>query len=116
MSRQFNIASITAKRILDGKVYQDYYLDFLNLTDEEKAKILEEALSKYNVYEILASYKRKGVKNPLTQDNINFILSNLEKTNVEIAEKLNISEDRVSSVRRKKSYKDYIKNYYSQQN
>ena len=29
MSRQFNIASITAKRILDGKAYQDYYLDFL---------------------------------------------------------------------------------------
>ena len=115
MSRQFNIASITAKRILDGKAYQDYYLDFLKLSDEEKVKILEETLSKYNVYEILASYKRKGVKNPLTQDDVNFILSNLEKTNVEIAERLNISEDRVSSIRNGKSYKDYIKNYYSQQ-
>ena len=53
--------------------------------------------------------KRGPVKNPLTQEQVNYILDNIKtKTITQISKDLGISDDRVSSVKNKKSYLDMI--------
>lgn len=57
--------------------------------------------------------KRGNVKSALTQDQVNYIMSNKDsKKQVEIAKDLNISRDRAYSVIKGISYKDLVKKYY----
>lgn len=71
-------------------------------------------MKKYNLFAVKSNRQWNCVKNPLTQNQVNYILDNKDKkTRVEIGADLNISEDRVGNVILGKSYKDLVANYYS---
>lgn len=98
--------------ICNGRTYQAEKQYYNSLSIEEKKSILNEC---ERIDEIEAYYymnKRRGIKNPLTQQDVDYILNNQnKKSRVEIAKELNISADRVSSVILNKSYCDLINNY-----
>ena len=71
-------------------------------------------MKKYNILGLGAQRRRSGVKDPLTQEQVNYILDNQKiKKRTEIARDLGVSADRVGSVILGKSYKDLVENYYS---
>ena len=79
-----------------------------------KEKLKENTFIKYNLKSLRAQRQRRGVKNSLSQEQINYILSNKDcKKKSQIAKDLNISADRVSAVCNGKSYKDLVQNYYT---
>ena len=95
--------------ILRGKTYKKDYQQFLNLSLEQKKQLAEEMCNTTDVIRLHYQGKRGPVKNPLTQEQVNYILDNLKnKTQTQIAKDLNISTDRVSSVKNKRSYLDMI--------
>lgn len=113
----FNINTKLLWRLKQGLIYKEYLDNFKKLTNEQKKIIKEEVKKKYDLEHKRLVRKRGNVKNPLTQEQINYILDNKNiKKQVEIAKELDISADRVSSVIRGLSYKDLIENYYSSRN
>lgn len=101
-------------RLKKGLIYKEYIQKYNALTEEEKEKILEKTMKKYNLFAVKSNRQRNCVKNPLTQNQVNYILDNKDKkTRVEIGADLNISEDRIGNVILGKSYKDLVANYYS---
>ena len=95
--------------IIRGKTYKKDYQKFLKLSLEEKQKLAEEMCNTTDVIRVHYQGQRGPVKNPLTQEQVNYILDNLQnKTQSQIARELNISVSRVSSIKNKKSYLDMI--------
>lgn len=114
LSDIFRINSKALWRLKKGLIYQDYLKEFNLLTDEDKKNIREKVKKEYNLDHLRLDRKRGNVKNPLTQEQVNYILANQKnKKQIEIADELGISKDRVNAVIHKKSYKDLIDNYYS---
>lgn len=114
MCQIFNIDSKLAWRLKNGLIYKNYYNNFQKLTTQEKKELLEKTLKKYNVNSIYSQRQRRCVKNPLTQEQINYILDYKDKkSKAQIARDLQISADRVSAVCNGISYKDLVENYYS---
>ena len=110
----FNINSKAIWRLKNNIIYQEYISEFNKLSDEQKQKIKEEVFKKYDLEGLRAQRQRRGVTNPLTQEQVNYILDNKDsKTRIQISQELNISADRVGSVILGKSYKDLVKNYYN---
>ncbi len=112
-----NIYQIDSKllyRLKKKQIYKTEIEAFSILSEEEKEKIKQSVFQKYNLKHAVARRKRNGVKNPLTQVQINYILDHKDKyTHVLIAKNLGISADRVGAVVLGKSYKDLVENYYS---
>ena len=110
----FEVDSKCIYRLKKGLIYKEYIKKFNKLSEEDKNKIKEETFIRYNVDKIKAKRQRNGLKNSLTQTQINYILDNeKDKTRTAIAKELGISVDRVSGVVNRKTYKDLIDNYYS---
>lgn len=114
LSDIFKINSKALWRLKKGLTYQDYLKEFNSLTSKDKKSIREKVKKKYDLNHLRLDRKRGSVKNPLTQEQVNYILENQKnKKQIEIANELGISKDRVSAVIHRKSYKDLIDNYYS---
>lgn len=112
----FNINSKLTYRLRNKLIYKNYIEGFESLPQSEKDKIKDCTFKKYNLESVKAIRARKGTKNPLTQEQVNYILDNSKlKTKTQIAKELNISIDRVSGIVNKKYYLDLINNYYSSQ-
>ena len=115
MSAIFDVDSKLAYRLKNKQIYKDVNKEFEIMTQEEKTKLLEDTMKKYKVDAVKAQRKRNGIKNALTQEQVNYILDNKnKKTRVQIGLDLGISADRVGAVILGKSYKDLIANYHSQ--
>lgn len=115
MSAIFDVDPKLAYRLKNKQIYKDVIEEFEIMTQEEKTKRLEDTMKKYKVDAVKAQRKRNGVKNALTQEQVNYILDNKnKKTRVQIGLDLGISADRVGAVILGKSYKDLIANYHSQ--
>ena len=115
MSAIFDVDSKLAYRLKNKQIYKDVIKEFEIMTQEEKTKLLEDTMKKYKVDAVKAQRKRNGIKNALTQEQVNYILDNKnKKTRVQIGLDLGISADRVGAVILGKSYKDLIANYHSQ--
>lgn len=115
MSAIFDVDPKLAYRLKNKQIYKDVIEEFEIMTQEEKTKRLEDTMKKYKVDAMKAQRKRNGVKNALTQEQVNYILDNKnKKTRVQIGLDLGISADRVGAVILGKSYKDLIANYHSQ--
>lgn len=115
MSAIFDVDPKLAYRLKNKQIYKDVIEEFEIMTQEEKTKCLEDTMKKYKVDAVKAQRKRNGVKNALTQEQVNYILDNKnKKTRVQIGLDLGISADRVGAVILGKSYKDLIANYHSQ--
>lgn len=95
--------------IVRGKTYKEDYKKFLMLTQEEKEQLAEQMCDTTDVIRLHYEGKRGPTKNPLTQEQVNYILDNIDKKTVtQISKDLQVSQDRVSSVKRRKSYLDMI--------
>lgn len=115
MSEIFGVHPKAAYRLKNKLIYKDAVDDFEAMNQENKKKLLEDTMKKYNVEAVKAQRQRKGVKNALTQEQVNYILDNKDKkTRVQIGLDLGVSADRVGSVILGKSYKDLVANYYAQ--
>lgn len=113
----FGITSKLTYRLRKHEIYKDYIKIFEQLSEDEKEILRKETFKKYDLEHRRAARQRKGVKNPLTQDQVNYILDNKDKkAKAAIARDLGISADRVSAVILGKSYKDLVANYYSSTN
>lgn len=101
-------------RLKKNEIYVDYINEYNQLSYDEKNNLKKEVKNKYDLEHQRLNRKRKNLKNPLTQEQVNYILKNKDsKKRVEIAKELEISADRVGSVINGKSYKDLIEKYYS---
>lgn len=110
----FDVNSKLTDRLKNGLIYKEYIKEYNSLSDEQKYNLLLNTMDKYNIEVRRAQRQRAGVKNALTQEQINYILDNKNiKTRVQIAKDLGITADRVGSVCLGKSYKDLIAIYYS---
>lgn len=95
--------------IIRGKTYKEDYQQFLKLSLEQKEQLAEEMCNTTDVIRLHYQGQRGPVKNPLTQEQVNYILNNLKnKTQAQIAKDLNISVDRVSAIKNRRSYLDMI--------
>ena len=116
MCEIFGITSKLTWRLKNKLIYKDYIDKYEKMSEEEQENLCLQTLKKYKVKEKSAQRQRAGVKNQLTQDQVNYILDNKNtKKRTEIARDLGISADRVGSVILGKSYKDLVQNYYSSQ-
>lgn len=114
MCEIFNINSKLTDRLKKHLIYKEVIEQFENMPLNEQNKLKENTFAKYNLNSLRAQRQRKGVKNSLSQEQINYILDNKDhKKKSQIAKELNISADRVSSVCNGKSYKDLVQNYYT---
>lgn len=103
--------------IVRNKTYVEDYQLFNSLDLDSIVKIMSESPYLEEIEKFHYEGKRAPVKNPLTQEQVNFILDNENKmTKSSIARELNISIDRVSSVCNRKSYQDYIHIYEKKHN
>ena len=113
----FNIDSKATYRLKNGITYKEYFNNFQNFSQEQKKVLQEQTFQKYDLESKKAQRKRNGVKDALTQEQIDYILDNQKiKTRVQIGKDLGISAYRVSDVILGKSYKDLVANYYSRLN
>ena len=113
----FNIDSKATYRLKNGLTYKEYFANFQNFSSEQKKEIQNQTFQKYDLESKKAQRKRNGVKDALTQEQINYILDNQNnKTRVQIGKDLGISAYRVGDVILGKSYKDLVACYYSQLN
>lgn len=109
----YNIHVKEITRLKNKEIYKDYIEEFNKLLDIEKQKINNYVKEKYDLEHLRLMRKRGNVKSALTQDQVNYIMSNKDsKKQIEIAKDLNISRDRVRSVIKGISYKDLVKKYY----
>lgn len=114
MCEVFKINSKLTDRLKKHLIYKEIIEQFENMTIDEQRELKKNTFIKYNLKSLRAQRQRKGVKNSLTQEQINYILDNKDrKKKSQIARELNISADRVSSVCGGKSYKDLVQNYYT---
>lgn len=114
MCEIFNINSKLTDRLKKHLIYKEVIEQFENMDFNEQEKLKENTFIKYNLKSLRAQRQRRGVKNSLSQEQINYILSNKDcKKKSQIAKDLNISADRVSAVCNGKSYKDLVQNYYT---
>lgn len=114
MCEIFNIDSKLIWRLKNGLIYKEYINKFNTMSKDEQFILLNKTLEKYQVKSIYAKRQRRCVKNPLTQEQVNYILDNQNtKSKAQIARELSISADRVRSVCKGISYKDLVENYYS---
>lgn len=114
MCEVFNINSKLTDRLKKHLIYKEVIEQFENMTIDEQIELKEKTFIKYNLNSLKAQRQRNGVKNSLSQEQINYILDNKDhKKKSQIAKELNISADRVSSVCNGKSYKDLVQNYYT---
>lgn len=114
MCEHFNITSKLIYRLRKDSIYKEVCAAYNALSSEEKEKLFNSLEQKYDLKNKAAQRQRAGVKNALTQEQVNYILDNKDiKKRVEIAKELHISADRVSSVILGKSYKDFVINYYN---
>jgi predicted GIY-YIG superfamily endonuclease len=98
--------------IISGRTYKKDYELFQSLSQKEKEKLAEEMCNTTEVIKLHYEGQRGPVKNPLTQEQVNYILDNQNKiSKAQIARDLKISADRVSSVTNRKSYLDMIWTY-----
>lgn len=105
----FGVDKDIVSSIVRGKTYKKDYQKFLSLTLEEKGKLAEQMCNTTDVIRLHYQGQRGAVKNPLTQEQVNYILDNInKKTITEISKELKISVDRVRNVRDRKSYLDMI--------
>lgn len=101
-------------RLKKEEIYKEYIEIYKNLSEQDKISLMEQTMIKYDIENKKCARGRTGVKNALTQEQVNYILANKDnKTQKRISEELGISPDRVNSVIHGKSYKDLIRNYYS---
>lgn len=112
-AKALNVKKDVVNNIVAGKTYKEDYKVFKELTKEEKEMLCEEFCNMYEVQKFHYEGKRSTTKNPLTQKQVDYILDSLKENKKvkEIAERLNISSDRVSGVKNRKSYIDLIENY-----
>lgn len=114
MCEIFNINSKVTYRLKKKEIYKEYIKIYEAMNQEEQKFLMQNTMEKYQVESLKAKRGRNCVKNPLTQEQINYILDNKDsKTRVQIGLDLGISADRVGSVILGKSYKDLVNNYYS---
>ena len=106
----FNVKPWVINDIARGLTYKKENQKYKELSLEERKKLNDEAFKKFNVKSVYAK-RRRNTKNPLTQEQIDYILDNKEKTNVQLSKELGISTDRVSGIKNKKYYLDLIENY-----
>lgn len=105
----FHVNKDIISGIVRGKTYKKDYQKFLKLTQKQKEELAEDFCNNTDVIRLHYQGQRGSVKNPLTQEQVNYILDNKKnKKQSEIANDLNISKDRVSSVINNKSYLDMI--------
>lgn len=103
-----------AYRLKKKIIYKDYIENFYKLSKDEQKELCDQTVQKYQLYKIRGERQRAGVKNALTQEQINYILDNKDiKKRTEIGKELGISADRVGDVIKGKSYKDLVENYYT---
>lgn len=108
----FNTTKDVISGIVRGRTYKKEKEIFDSLSMEEKQEIINDSSMIEDIEILHYKGKRAPVKNPLTQEQVNYILDNKDKMTItEIAKNLNVSIDRVSSVKRKQSYQDYIHIY-----
>lgn len=108
----FNVANPLTTRLKKGLIYKDYIEVYNKLTKEEQKELGKKTIEKYQLEEKRLSRIRTRTHNPLTQDQVDYILDNKDKkTMIEIANNLGISRDRVGGIIHKKYYKDLINNY-----
>ena len=107
--RVFHVGKDVISGITRGKTYKEDYKIFISLSEEEKIKRAENFCNNTDVIRLHYQGQRGSVKNPLTQEQVNYILDNKAlKSKTQIAKDLGISTDRVSSVCLEKSYLDMI--------
>ena len=110
----FGINSKITYSLRRKKTYKDYIAIFEAMSPEEKEKLRLKTMKKYDLEHQKAMRGRRCVKNPLTQEQVNYILDNRDKkTRKKIAEELGVSVDRVGQVALERSYKDLIAIYYA---
>lgn len=110
----FSINNKLTDRLKKNLIYRDVIEQFNKMSDEEKEQLRLATMKKYDLEQKRLARKRGNVKNPLSQEQINYILDNKDiKTRTQIGKDLGISADRVGSVILGKSYKDLVANYYS---
>lgn len=107
--RVFGVKKDVINSITRGKTYKKEKQVFDNLSQEEKIRYAEKMCSETDIIRVHYESKRGNVKDPLTQEQVNYILENEEKMSItQIALKLGVSTDRVSGVKHRKSYLDMI--------
>lgn len=108
-AKVYHVNKDVISNIVRGKTYKEDYKKFLNLSLEEKQNLAEELCNTTDIIRLHYEGQRGPVKNPLTQEQVNYILDNAKnKSQAQISRDLGISVDRVSSVKNKKSYLDMI--------
>lgn len=108
-ARVYHVNKDVINKIVSGKTYKEDYQKFLQLTQEDKEQLAEEFCNTTDVIRLHYEGQRGPVKNPLTQEQVNYILDNKDRmSGAQIARDLGISPDRVSAVKRGKSYLDMI--------
>lgn len=113
MCEIFDVTSKLVWRLKRKEIYQEYIEKFEKLTEEEKEEIYQYTMFRYDVNGVKARRKRRGTKDQLTQEQVNYIMDNKDNyTRRAIAKTLGVSADRVSSVILGKSYKDLVENYW----
>lgn len=116
MCEIFGIDPKVTYRLKRGLIYKDFYLEYINMSEQEQKKLLDATLKKYSVEAVKQkrTYSSKRSSNSLTQEQVNYILENKEnKSQAQISRDLNISADRVRGIIKGLYYPDLIKNYYS---
>lgn len=117
MCQIFNITSKLTHRLKNKLIYQEYIIEYEKLSKEQQNKLCEQTFKKYNIEKIKAERNRRSTKNPLTQEQVDYILDNKDnQSQRKIARELNISPDRVSGIVHGKYYKDLIEDYYKRKN
>lgn len=110
----YNVDTKLLWRLKNKMIYKDDINLFTQLTENERDELRKQTKMKYDLEHKRLARKRGNVKNPLTQEDVDYILDNKGKmTQKKIAEHLHISTDRVSSVMRGLSYKDLIQHYFN---
>ena len=109
----FGVTKDIVSGIIRGLTYKEDKKIYDLLTLQQKEKIANKVLQETDIEKNHFKNKRANIKNTLTQQQVDYILDNInKKTQTQIAKELNISTDRVASVKKGLSYKDYISDYY----
>ncbi len=113
----FNINSKLTYSLRRELIYKDYINKFKAMSAEEREALRLQTMEKYDLEHRRSERQRRCVKNPLTQEQVNYIMDTKDtKRRVDVAKELGISADRVGSVILGKSYKDLVAKYYSSKN
>ena len=113
----FNINSKLTYNLRRELAYKNYINKFKAMSVEEQEALRLQTMEKYDLEHRRSERQRRCVKNPLTQEQVNYIMDTKDtKRRVDVARELGISADRVGSVILGKSYKDLVAKYYSSKN